>query len=1564
VELRAIDRAGNTGELSASREFTIDLSTPAPTVERVADAKGVTLANPTNTNSVILYGTAESGASVRILVDGVVAGTSTATTKGQWSFTLPALPAEGDRAFTVVATDIADNKAELGSPVRFTFDRTAPGLPVTGTGSTSGLTNNPVVTVVGTSEAGSKVEIYLGTTLVASTTTGVDGRFSATTSALPDGSHTLKAKATDAAGNASALADSAQVQVDTKTDKPSSLRLVNDTGRKATDGITNASAIVVSGQAEPGANVSIFEGRTLLASANADSKGAFSIDISATASEGSHTLTARAVDLAGNQSADSDNLVIRIDRTAPGAPAITAIQDDTGTAGDYLTRATKITVSGTAEPDALVVLSQDGVDVGTVVAGLDGAWSIPVGGSKGLAQGLYTFKARSTDVAGNTGAESAGRQVEIDTSVAAPKVSGLTDTSGGPISALITNTGAIGLRGTAEAGSTIDLLVQGIQVGTTLADGAGNWTLVLATPLGQGNYTAQARATDRAGNISSLSASLAFTIDLTAPDAPLVSGIKPDTGSSATDGLTSSTAPTASGTAEAGSTVEMSIDGGAVVTAKASAKEAWVFTLPTLSEGKHQVVFWAVDAAGNRSKASQTLQIEVDTVAPAQPVVTGIQSDTGASASDGVTADSTPLVTGTAEAGSLVDLFRNGTKVARVQADGTGAWQYQVDVALSEGKSAFTAQAMDQAGNKGALSTAFNAVIDTKAPASGLVTGISPDTGTAGDGLTSTSAPVVSGTGEKGSTAIIAVDGVEAGRSAIGSDGKWSFNLPTLNEGANQVTVTVQDLAGNLSPVSANFTVRLDTQAPGAPAITGISSDTGRSDTDFITKSTAFSLLVTAEPGSKVEAVLNGVVIGTAFADAAGNALVPVKGLAAGDQSFTVRATDPAANVSSASQARVVTIDLQAPASPTGLGILTDTGASTTDGVTRDPAITVKGTAEPDSAVEVILAGVSRQAIADGQGVWQVGFTDLSFADGSYQASVSATDVAGNRSAKPSTFTIRLDTQSPAVEVKTMAPDTGASSTDGVTSSTTPIFTGTAEPGVTIRLLDAQGAILIAGVADSRGAWSLKAPALAEGAQTLTFQVEDLAGNTQVATRALVVDKTAPNLAQVQSITPDTGVSATDSITSAASVELAGTAEADSQLRIFVQGKQVGSATADSQGAWKHTIALAADGKYTVDVQSTDLAGNSSKTTGALVITRDSKAPGAPLVATFGPDTGSSATDGITSATHPVLTGTAEANAWVNLVFTQGTQTVTGLVQATAAGDWSFQPATALAEGVWQVSITADDTAGNRSASTQRTFTIDSVAPAQAVVDGILDGNLLDADQLTSDLEPRLRGSAEPGTTVTIELDGVKRFTTTADPQGVWQVRLTGLADGSHTAVAWATDKAGNQGANSSTSAFSRDTTAPGAPTLDRVTPDTGVRDDDGITSATTLDLDGRAEAGATLLVVVDDQVASSLVVGSSGAWTTRISNLAEGKHTLDVQIRDAAGNRASGGARTVWVDVTAPQAPVFVSLVEDTGTSSTDRLTRVAPLAIRGTGEPGAFITLYGPVAAGGLPARAGWRG
>jgi hypothetical protein len=96
----------------------------------------------------------------------------------------------------------------------------------------------------------------------------------------------------------------------------------------------------------------------------------------------------------------------------------------------------------------------------------------------------------------------------------------------------------------------------------------------------------------------------------------------------------------------------------------------------------------------------------VDTAAPAIP--TGIAltaaTDTGASASDGVTANNQPTLTGAATAGSLVTVYIDGTAVGTTTADGSGVWQYNV-AAPADGAHTVSATATDTAGNVSAAAT-------------------------------------------------------------------------------------------------------------------------------------------------------------------------------------------------------------------------------------------------------------------------------------------------------------------------------------------------------------------------------------------------------------------------------------------------------------------------------------------------------------------------------------------------------------------------------------------------------------------------------------------------------------------------------------------------------------------------------------------------------------------------------------------------------------------------------------------------------------------------------------------
>ena len=162
-------------------------------------------------------------------------------------------------------------------------------------------------------------------------------------------------------------------------------------------------------------------------------------------------MTAVATDAAGSSTA----FHATIDTSAPGAPAITAFADDSGTAGDHVTNDTTLTLSGTAEAGNTVEVFRDGVSIGTTVADVGGDWSLADATS--LADGAYQFTARATDAAGNQGPASAAFQVTIDTTApGAPMFGSVTDNVA-PVTGLVADNGSsndttLTIDGTAEAG--------------------------------------------------------------------------------------------------------------------------------------------------------------------------------------------------------------------------------------------------------------------------------------------------------------------------------------------------------------------------------------------------------------------------------------------------------------------------------------------------------------------------------------------------------------------------------------------------------------------------------------------------------------------------------------------------------------------------------------------------------------------------------------------------------------------------------------------------------------------------------------------------------------------------------------------------------------------------------------------------------------------------------------------------------------------------------------------------------------------------------------------------------
>jgi hypothetical protein len=253
-------------------------------------------------------------------------------------------------------------------------------------------------------------------------------------------------------------------------------------------------------------------------------------------------------------------------------------------------------------------------------------------------------------------------------------------------------------------------------LGTTTADGAGNWTITSSTLI-DGTHTLTTKVTDAAGNTSNASAGLTATIDSTAPSAPLAPDLvsSSDTGSSNSDNATSNTTPTFSGTAEANSTVTLyDTDGTTVLgTATADGSGNWSITSSTLSEGSHTLTVKAIDAAGNTGAASAGILVSVDTIAPNAPSTPDLESGSRASnTTDNTTNTTTPTITGTAEPGCTVTLYdTNGTTVlGTVTADGSGNWSI-TSITLTLGVHTLTTKSTDAAGNTSASSAALSVTV-------------------------------------------------------------------------------------------------------------------------------------------------------------------------------------------------------------------------------------------------------------------------------------------------------------------------------------------------------------------------------------------------------------------------------------------------------------------------------------------------------------------------------------------------------------------------------------------------------------------------------------------------------------------------------------------------------------------------------------------------------------------------------------------------------------------------------------------------------------------------------------
>ncbi len=305
-------------------------------------------------------------------------------------------------------------------------------------------------------------------------------------------------------------------------------------------------------------NMTSFDGATSLGTTSADGSGNWSFT-SPTLADGVRNLSATATDAAGNTSSASAALAVTVDTTAPAAPAepdLSAASDSGVSNSDDVTADDTPSFSSTSEANAAIEVFDGVLSLGATTADGSGNWSFT---SSSLADGIHSVSAKATDLAGNVSAASSALAVTIDTTApGAPSEPDLDvgsdtgDSNTDDVTADNTPT----FSGAAEANATVQVFDGATLLGSTTADGAGDWGLT-SLPIADGIHNLSAIATDVAGNTGPVSTVLAVTIDTSTPAAPSEPDLEAasDTGSLDTDDLTADNTPTFIGTAEANSTV-------------------------------------------------------------------------------------------------------------------------------------------------------------------------------------------------------------------------------------------------------------------------------------------------------------------------------------------------------------------------------------------------------------------------------------------------------------------------------------------------------------------------------------------------------------------------------------------------------------------------------------------------------------------------------------------------------------------------------------------------------------------------------------------------------------------------------------------------------------------------------------------------------------------------------------------------------------------------------------------------------------------------------------------------
>ncbi|MGX9830324.1 Ig-like domain-containing protein [Enterobacter hormaechei subsp. xiangfangensis] len=1601
ITTTATDEAGNTGPESDDFVLVTDYTPPVATgdvlnITSVMDDVGgrqgnVASGEITDDSKPVINGIGEAGSTVFVYSTDAngkhLLGSAVVNSEGTWTLALDTPLVEGLNQLTLETQDAVGNRVAGEAPsyditvlipvstepsINSVVDNAEPHVGPMQKGET---TNDTTPTLSGSAAPGDVVSILDNGKVIGTVKADSSGKWSFTPdTALADGQHTFTVTATDAAGNAR-TSGTFPIVIDTAAPSPAENIVINDNvgdkqGPVGDGDTTDDQSPTLSGEAEPGSVVDIYDNDEKIGSVIVDDEGKWSYTPDKPLAKGDHEITTTVTDPSGNTSEPSPGISFTVDPD-PNQVTVGEVVDDQGPIVGNLrpgnvTDDARPELGGKGKPGSTVTI-MDGDDVlGSTVVDPDGNWTFTP--EQDLADGDHSLTVISKDPAGND-VTSPSFDISVDTVAPEKPVVGLaTDDVGssrGDLSSGSTTDDANPtFKGSAEPGSRVDIYDNGELIGSTVVDENGGWQFTPTTALPEGEHHITTTATDKAGNTGPESDDFVLITDYTAPDASKVAitEVYDDVNTAgviASGEETDDNRPLIKGTgAEAGNTITVYSGDKVIGTATVQADGTWSLEPTTpLPDGKYTLTAKETDGVGNVSGPSGEYIINVATVPPQAPTLDTVYDDVAPHADylqkGDVTNDTTPTLSGSSGvAGGTISIYDNGRLIGTTTVGSNGSWSFTPDTALADGSHSFTATVTDGVGRTSEPTGGFGIVIDTKAPDAASDLLVTDNVGAyqgpvvSGD-TTDDNTPTLSGRAEPGSTVNIIDNGQVIGSTKVNPDGTWSYtpDQPLAN-GAHDLTTTVTDPSGNTGPEGSHVVITVDV-VPGKVEITAVTDDagsvTGSLSRNAVTDDTRPQISGTAKAGSTVTIMDGSNVLGTTTAGADGTwSFTPSVDLGRGEHTFTATAKDPMGN-ESASSSWTVTIDTDAPVKPTIDAALDDVGSVqgnlANGGSTDDPTPTLSGKAEAGSTVKIYdQNGLLGEVTAKADGTWS--FSPVAkLPEGEHRFHVTATDRAGNTSAASDDFVLNLDYTAPdasKVSITDVVDDfgsvTGSVTSGGKTDDNTPLIKGTgAEAGNTITVYNGDKVIGTAKV-QADGTWELQVTkALPDGTYNLTVKETDSVGNTTAASPEYIIQIDAggqplpPTLSSVEDdVAPHTGPLQKDATTNDNTLLLTGTAEANVTVRIYggPNGTTLlGETKADAQGKWSFNTPKLADGVHTFVAEAINDIGQVSPQTGGFPITVDTSAPGE--VTGFivsdneGPKTGVLANGDTTDDATPTISGKAEPGSVVH-VYVNGQEN--GTAVADANGNWTYTTGS-LADGEYTFTARAEDSAGNLGAENAGvTVTLDTSSVPVTIVrvmddKGSVTGEMK-ANDVTDDARPEIIGKAKAGSTVTIMDGNVVLGSVKADASGNWVFTPTSdLGDGVHNITATAKDLTGKED-TSSTFSFEIDSKAPNRPSIDYAADQVGTVKDDLNSNDVTDDpqpiLHGTAEAGSTVnIYTVDGTLLGSVTANSNGAWNFKPgSKLPEGKNTFYVTATDEAGNVSDKSADFILTtDYTAPDA-------------------------------------------------------